>query len=68
MLWFLSERKTKKETNLQNPEVLEAREVHFSDSCNVVSVQIPAGRNTQVLQVRFLIKFSLTDGMKLKMK
>lgn len=48
VLWFLFERKTKKETNLQNPEVLEAREVHFSDSCNVVSVQIPAERNTGV--------------------
>lgn len=42
------ESKTKKETNLQNPEVLDAREVHFSDSGDVVSVQIPAERNTAV--------------------
>lgn len=33
------------EPHLQNPEVLDAREVHFGDSGDVVSVQIPAGRN-----------------------
>lgn len=37
-----------KVTNLQNPEVLDAREVHFSDSGDVVSVQIPTERNTGV--------------------
>jgi len=39
---------TKTETDLQDPEVLEAREVHFGDSGDVVSVQIPAERQTQV--------------------
>lgn len=37
-----------KETNLQNPEVLDAREVHFGDSGDVVSVQIPAETNEEV--------------------
>lgn len=45
--WFIST-KTKKQTNLQNPEVLDAGEVDFSDPGDVVSVQIPAERNTEV--------------------
>ena len=36
------------ERNLQNPEVLEARKVHFSNSGDVVSVQIPTEKNTDV--------------------
>lgn len=53
MQWFLAttfwqREKKEREPNLQNPEVLDAREVHFSDSGDVVSVQIPAERNTDV--------------------
>lgn len=33
---------TKRETNLQNPEVLDTGKVHLRDSGDVVSVQIPA--------------------------
>lgn len=39
---------TKKERNLQNPEVLDARKVHFSDSGDVVFIQIPVERNAEV--------------------
>ncbi len=44
-----------KEINLQNPEVLDAREVHFSDSGDVVSVQIPTERNTGVTNLIYQI-------------
>lgn len=40
--------KTPKATNLQNPEVLDAGEVDFSDPGDVVSVQISVERNTEV--------------------
>ena len=36
------------ETDLQNPEVLDTGEVHFGDSGDVVSVQIPTERNNSV--------------------
>lgn len=38
---------TKRETNLQNPEVLDAGKVHLRDSGDVVSVQIPAEKERQ---------------------
>lgn len=37
----------KEDTNSQNPEVLDAGEVHLGDSGDVVSVQIPTERNTE---------------------
>lgn len=44
--WEKRKKKKKSKPDLQNPEVLDAREVHFGDSGDVVSVQIPAERNT----------------------
>lgn len=43
---ILGDKEKRSEPRLQNPEVLDAREVHFGDSGDVVSVQIPAERNT----------------------
>lgn len=39
--------KKKSKADSQNPEVLDAREVHFGDSGDVVSVQISAERETR---------------------
>lgn len=38
---------TKRETNLQNPEVLDTGKIHLRDSGDVVSVQIPAERQKE---------------------
>ena len=36
--------KTKRKMYLQNPQILDCGEIHFSDSCDVVPVQIPGER------------------------
>lgn len=44
---FNQDSETKRETNLQNPEVLDTGKVHLRDSGDVVSVQIPAERQKE---------------------